>query len=125
MLHLRLVDDGVRSGLSTDTRTSCSAQHSSSMGKAVFLGTVNKLAINFWRMGEKKAETLTRLALQLRHPWRDFVCGRFFVVAGLVSVAASTSILEHDDPVCDMGSRGCSTGNSLMGKPKPNGWSKF
>lgn len=94
------------------------------MGKGVFPGTVNRLAINFW-MGAKRGETLTRLALQLRQPWRDFVCGRFFVVAGLVSIGASTSISEHDDPVCGMGSRGCPAGNRLVGNLKSKGGSKF
>lgn len=48
MLHLRLVDDDVKSGLSTDIHTPCSVQHSLNMGKAVFLDTVNRLVVDFW-----------------------------------------------------------------------------
>jgi hypothetical protein len=76
------------------------------MGKAAFLDTVNRLVIDFWINSVERGvgTTLTLLALQLRQPWRDFVCGRFFDVTGLVSVGASSSISEHDDPLCDTGS---------------------
>jgi hypothetical protein len=53
------------------------------MGKAVFLDTVNRLVFDFWIcLSRGVGTTLTLLALQLRQPWRDFVCGRFFLVGG-------------------------------------------